>query len=183
MARTKQQAIKRHPPTAGKAERKKHRLHPGTDCLREIRFQQKQVDSGWGAKKGAGGAGKKKRIGKIFPKKTIYALFQEVLAENGYGDFRVASDALDALECATREFGTELFQVSQCNASHRQSKTVDLRDFVYAKNILMAPEKLRCKNGVEEMLTADVKANEWVKPTAVFKSVKSEAADAEPKTP
>jgi histone H3 len=96
-------------------ERKKHRFHPGTVALREIRRYQRSTDP-------------------LVSKRPFNRLVREI-ASSLIDEIRFTRNSIEALQEASEAFIVELFQDGQDGACHAHRVTVMARDFQVARRI------------------------------------------------
>lgn len=93
----------------------KHKFHPGTVALREIRKYQKSTET-------------------LIPKRTFQRLAREI-SENIKPDLRFKSTALLALQQAAEAFLVEVFEDTNLCAIHAQRVSVNPEDMKLAMHI------------------------------------------------
>lgn len=96
------------------ANPKKRRWRSGTVALREIRKLQKTTDL-------------------LIPKKPFERVVREVLQDLGIDSARVTKDAFLALQTASEDMLTELFEMTQLAAIHRGCEEITPKDMYFVK--------------------------------------------------
>jgi histone H3/H4 len=97
-------------------KRKKHKFHPGTVALREIRKFQKSTDN-------------------LLPRAPFERLVREILQELRIESYRVQRKAVDALQLSAEDFLVSVFEETNLVCLHRGRQTIGGKDIKLVRKI------------------------------------------------